>query len=92
MPAPVVEDFLYQRKDVQDQAKQQAKTALREKNKSEWQCDLEIVGNTRIVAGVTFDVIGFGEHDGKYIATTVTHSLEDGYTTKIQGHRALEGY
>jgi len=92
MPAPVKDDFMDIRADVRDQAVKQAKTALREKNKSEWTCDLIIMGNTRVVAGITFMVEGFGEHDGKYIAESVVHTLDGGYTTKIKGRRCLEGY
>jgi hypothetical protein len=73
-------------------AQEQAAAALRNQNKNEWQCDLTIIGNTRIVSGVTFMVEGFGVFDGKYIADNVTHSISGGYTTQIKGHRVLDGY
>jgi hypothetical protein len=92
MAAPVIDDFGDIRADVREQAKEKAKNALREKNKHEFICDLTIVGNTRMMAGVTFMVEGFGENDGKYIAESTTHTLDGGYTTKIRGRRVLEGY
>jgi len=88
----VIDDFLDIRADVRDQALQQCKTSLREKNKHEWTCELEIMGNTEIVSGVTFEVQGFGIFDGKYLCTQVIHKLGGGYTTKIKGHRVLNGY
>ena len=88
----VIDDFNDIRHDLTPAAKNQAKAALRNKNKNEWQCDLTVVGNTRIMSGVTFVVAGFGIYDGKYIVDTATHTLGSGYTTRIQGHRVLQGY
>ena len=78
--------------DAKGAAEVQVKAALRQQNKLEWQCDLTIVGNPGMSAGITFIIEGFGVYDGKYIADVVTHSLGDSYTTQIKGHRCLEGY
>jgi hypothetical protein len=88
----VIDDFNDIRANTIPVAKQQAKTALRNQNKSEWQCDITIIGNTRMMSGVTFIIEGFGIYDGKYIANSVTHSLSGRYTTRVQGHRVLQGY
>jgi len=92
MAAPVERDLSYYMYEARDQAVEQSKTALREKNKSEWTCDLTIMGNPLVVSGITFMVEGFGEHDGKYIVETAAHTLDGSYTTKITGRRVLEGY
>jgi len=90
---PVINDFGGARPDLRSSVTNKAKAALREQNKSEWQCDLTIMGNAQVAAGVTFNVEGFGAFDGKYIADTVTHLLDGGgYTTNIKGHRVLVGY
>ena len=73
-------------------ATKMAQAELREQNKSEWTCELTIIGNPQIVAGITFFVEDFGIHSGKWIADKVEHSLGGGYTTRISGRRCLEGY
>lgn len=75
-------------------AKSKAKAALRKQNKGEWQCKLSTVGNLAMTEGVTFNVDGWGVYDGKYIADSVTHTIDGsgGFTTEISGHRVLEGY
>jgi hypothetical protein len=90
----VVDDFNDIRFDTRGTAKHKAKTALREQNKSEWVCELQLVGATEMVAGLTFMVEGYGVFDGKYIVETAEHSVagDSGYTTKVKGRRVLEGY
>lgn len=88
----VVNDFSDIRYDASTTAQTKAKAALREQNKSEWQCKLKTIGNPGMTAGLTFNVEGFGVYDGKYIADSVVHTLGGGYTTEISGHKVLEGY
>jgi len=76
-----------------DEAKQLAKKRLRQKNKNEFQAEFTLVGDVRLVAGVTVKVIGWGMFDGKYIIETATHSVNaSGYTLQVKLRRVLEGY
>ena len=66
---------------------------LRQKNKREFQAEFTLVGDTRLVAGVNMNVIGYGMFDGKYIIETATHSVTaSGYTVQLKLRRVLEGY
>jgi len=85
-------DFDDIRADVTENADRQAKAVAREKNKKEWTCTLKLVGNPKMVAGVTFELTGFGVYSGKYIVDEAEHKVGDGYTTSIKGHKCLVGY
>lgn len=87
-------DFNDKRADASPSAKRKAKGKLRDKNKHEWQCTLTMLGNLSMVEGVTFGVSGWGVYDGKYIADTVTHTIDGngGFETTVEGHRVLKGY
>lgn len=87
-----IDDFADVRTDAKGTAAVKAKSMLRAANKGEWKCNLKSMGNVRMVSGSTFLVSGFGVFDGKYIAETVTHTLDGGYINDITGHRVLEGY
>lgn len=91
-PGSAADDFANVRVDATATAMRQAMAEAREKNKNEWNCDLALVGDTKIVAGVTFLIEGFGVYDGKYIVDEATHSLGGGYITSVKAHRVLEGY
>ena len=86
------EDYDDIRADVTDNANRQAKAVARDKNKHEWTCTLKLVGNPRLVAGVTFGLTGFGVYSGKYIVDKAEHKLGNEYTTTIEGHKVLSGY
>lgn len=86
------DDFSDIRIDATATATRQAMAQAREKNKNEWNCELTLVGDTKIVAGVTFAIDGFGVYDGKYLVDEATHSLSNGYTTSVKAHKVLEGY
>jgi phage protein D len=76
-----------------EEARQLAMKRLRQKNKSEFAAEFTLVGDVRLVAGVTVEVIGWGMYDGKYIIETATHSVTaSGYTLQVKLRRALEGY
>lgn len=92
--AQVKDDFNDIRGDATATAKKKAQAKLRAKNKHEWKCTISTTGNLSMVEGVTFMVEGYGVYDGKYIADTVTHTLDGsgGFTTDITGHRVLKGY
>ena len=77
-----------------EEARQLAMKRLRQKNKSEYKASFTLTGDTRLVAGVTVEVSGYGAFDGKYIIETATHSVSKsgGYKTDITLRRVLEGY
>lgn len=74
------------------EAQKIAKKKLREKNKDAVTGSLTVVGNPMYYAGATIRLQRFGEFDGKYIITEVTHSKSKGYTTVLQLRKCLEGY
>lgn len=50
-----------------EEARQLAMKRLRQKNKSEFKATFSLAGDTRLVAGITVEVAGYGAFDGKYI-------------------------
>lgn len=74
------------------EAKTLAEKRLREKNGQEFSASFNLVGDVRLVAGVTVQVKGFGAFDGKYIVENASHSVSGGYKTNIKLRRVLEGY
>ena len=87
-----IDDFNDIRSDANAVAKQRAQKALRAQNRNEWKCDLTLVGNPKITAGITFEIEGFGKFDAKYLADSVSHTISgSGYTTSIKAHKVL-GY
>lgn len=82
-----------ERVKTREEARQLAMKRLRQKNKSEFQAEFTLVGDTSLVAGVNVEVIGWGMFDGKYIIETATHSVTaSGYTLQVKLRRVLEGY
>lgn len=71
------------------EAERRAIKAAREKNKYEQTCEIILFGNTDLVQGMTVDVIGFGKYDGKYFIESSTHSIGNGYTTKLSLRKVL---
>ncbi|GEB35312.1 phage late control D family protein [Brevibacillus parabrevis] len=74
------------------EAQRLAKKKLREANKDSTQVSITMVGNPQYVAGVTVNLSGFGNFDGKYIVTRATHSQQSGYESSLELRRCLEGY
>jgi phage protein D len=76
-----------------EEARQLAMKRLRQKNKGEYQAEFSLVGDVRLVAGVTVEVEGWGIFGGKYIIESATHSVTaSGYTLQIKLRRVLEDY
>ena len=69
-----------------------AKARLREKNKYEWVCDINLKGDIIYFAGINVEYEGWGRFDGKYHIASVTHSISNGYTVSLETRRCLEGY
>lgn len=75
------------------EARELARRRLRQKNKGEYQAEFTLVGDVRLVAGVTVMLARWGMFDGKYIIEKATHSVAGGeYSTTVQLRRVLEGY
>lgn len=75
-----------------EDARKLAMKRLREKNRREFSAEITLVGDLRLVAGLTVTVKGYGAFDGKYIIETATHNLTGGYTVGLKLRRVLEGY
>lgn len=73
-------------------AERLAKKRLREKNREEVTGSLTLPGSFALMAGMTVNMLGFGEFDGKYIITEAQHNIGGGYTTSINVRRCLDGY
>jgi len=74
--------------------KRQATAQVREKNKHEWICKFDFVGNTKLIASSTYMVTGCGVYDGKYYIDEISHIMsgDGGYTVSGTAHRVLAGY
>ena len=69
-----------------------ARKKLREKNKDAVTGSITVIGNPMYYGGATIRLQRFGEFDGKYIITEVTHSKSKGYVTELKIRKCLEGY
>jgi len=79
--------------NTREEAKQLAMKRLRQKNKAEYQAEFTLVGDVRLVAGVTANVIGWGMFDGKYIIETAAFNVAgSGCTVQTKLRRVLEDY
>jgi phage protein D len=87
----ILADFNKPRSDVTDNANRICRARCREKNKNEWTCALKIMGNVKLVGGVTINVTNWGKYSGKYMVDVATHKTGGGYSTAINAHRVL-GY
>ena len=76
-----------------ENARQLAMKRLRQKNKAEYQAEFTLVGDVRLVAGVTVNVKGYGMFDGKYIVEAAIFNVSgSGCTVQVKLRRVLEGY
>jgi phage protein D len=76
------------------EAERLAKAALRQKNKFEITGDFSIPGDTRLVAGATVELRGWGPlFDRRYIISRAQHEVSrSGYRVNIDLRMKLEGY
>lgn len=74
------------------QAKLQATAELENANDGKYEGTLTMEGNTRLVAGNTVALAGFGHFDGTYLIDTSRHRMERdaGYVTEIDVKRGYE--
>jgi len=66
---------------------------LRQKRRGEYRAEFTLVGDVRLVAGVTVNFMDFGMFDGKYIVESARHAISSsGYTLGVRLRRVLDGY
>lgn len=75
-----------------EEARQLAMKRLRQKNKGEYTAEFSLVGDARLVAGVTVQLSGYGFFDGKYIIESAAHTPTGGYKVNVKLRRVLEEY
>lgn len=75
-----------------EEAEKLAKKKLHEKNLEEVAVNMTLVGNFALLASNTVELKGFHRYDGKYLITQSTHGIDNGYTTKIELRRVIDGY
>lgn len=82
------------KKEVKSQAEadELAKRELRAKNLEEVTARLDLMGDTDLSSGLTCQVTGFGHFDGKYIISSVHHTIGGGYNCSVDLRRCLVGY
>jgi len=78
------------------QAKLQSEAALEQANDGKYEGTISTEGNTRLVAGNTVALSGFGHFDGTYLIDESRHTIEpgQGYVTEItvkKGYEDSEG-
>lgn len=78
--------------ETQADADRLAKKRLREKNSEETTGSFTMIGDFSLLSGNTIEISGFGIYDGKYLISRSTHDLSNGYTTRIEIKKTLEGY
>ena len=78
--------------DSLEAAEKLAKKKLHEKNLEEVSVSLTMMGNFALLASNTVQLHGWHNYDGKYLITRSTHDIGDGYTTKIELRRVINGY
>jgi phage protein D len=70
-----------------------AKSNVRDKNKKKDQSRIELsIGNPLIAAGMTFNLVGCGQFDGKWFVETAHHSVAPEYNTELTVRKCLQGY
>ena len=66
-------------------AQARAKSALHYKNRKSNSGSVEMVGNVRVIAGNTFELVGFGKYSGKRLFESASHSMSrSGYTCSAE--------
>lgn len=78
--------------DSLEEAEKLAKKKLHEKNLEEVAVSLTMVGNFALLASNTVHLVGWHTYDGKYLIMRSTHDIGNGYTTKIELRRVIDGY
>ena len=68
-----------------EQAKEMAKGYLRNKNMRGFSISLDLIGNPSLVSGLTVNLSGFYNYDGKYLINKAIHKISSsGYITSLE--------
>ncbi len=79
---------LNERAESLKQAQSFAKAALNARNAGKVKPVITLEGNTKLTAGLTVELEGFGIYDGRYIIDKAVHSIDSGgYTTEVELRR-----
>lgn len=80
------EAFIWEEVDSNTDAKERAKDWLINKNKQEVEIELQLVGDTRLLAGMHIELKDFGKKSRSYIIKESTHVIDrnSGYKTTIK--------
>lgn len=90
--APKTGPILKINEQVDDQAAaiQLARKRLRERNKEGGKGSLSLMGDIRMAAGLTINIVGWKRFDGKYIIESARHVIgSGGYTTDLEIRKVL---
>jgi Bacteriophage probable baseplate hub protein len=69
-----------------------AKSVVRDKNKHKFVGKIQMsLGNPLVAAGMTFNLKGVGQYDGKWFIDSAHHELGPAYNTELTCHRCLQG-
>jgi uncharacterized protein len=70
-----------------------AKSVVREANKDKETASIDLgIGNPLVAAGMTFNLVGVGQFDGKWFVTSAKHTVGPMFITSLEIRRCLEGY
>ncbi len=74
--------------DATSEATERAREMLKETNRKKTRCDLTLPGDSRLLSGMTMELMDFGVFDGKYVIEQTEHRVErSGYETSLEGVR-----
>lgn len=71
------------------EAETTALALLRKKNRGEWIISGDVMGNPALMAGITVDIVDYGQFSGRYYIDSTTHSVGNSYRTSFTSHRVL---
>lgn len=88
MQGPILK--LNQQVDSEAEGLRVARNALRDKNKEAGRARLTMVGDPRLMTGITIKVVNAGQFSGIYIIESATHQIDSGgYTTSLEIRKVL---
>lgn len=70
------EAYIWEEVDSNADAKERAKDWLFNKNKQEVEIELQLVGDTRLLAGINIELKDFGKKSGNYIIKEAAHQID----------------
>lgn len=81
---------LNQQVDSEAEGLRVARNALRDKNKEAGRARLTLVGDPRLMTGITIKIVNAGQFSGIYIIESATHQVDSGgYTSSLEIRKVL---